>query len=129
MSFKPSQYNSLSPYLIVDEAQNLADSLIAIFDAEILRKYVRDNGNIVHMELKLDDSVLMLSDSTENYPAIRSVLHFYVPDVYKTFERAIQQGCKSIEEPNQKPGDPDVRGTFYDIAGNIWSIGTQVQDS
>jgi len=66
-SFKPENYNSLSPYLIVDHAQKLVDLLTAIFNAKTLRRFDHDNGKIAHIELQLDDSVIMISDSTESF--------------------------------------------------------------
>lgn len=96
-----------------------------IFDAKVLRKFDREDGKITHVELKLDDSVLMISDSTKDYPAQKAILHFYVPDVFKTFEKAIANGCEGIEEPVNKEGDPDTRGSFYDCAGNYWAVSSQ----
>ena len=125
INYKPDSYNSLSPYLIVDNAQKLVDLLSAIFEAKILRRFDHDNGKIAHIELKLDDSVIMISDSTEKYPANTTMLHFYVPDVFKTFNAAIEKGCKIIEEPINKDNDPDTRGAFIDYAGNYWAVSTQ----
>ncbi|KXK40193.1 MAG: glyoxalase [Bacteroidetes bacterium OLB9] len=124
-TYKPDNYNSLSPYLIVDNAQKLVDLLIVIFDAKILRRYDRDEGKIAHIELQLDDTVIMISDSTENYRAHMTMLHIYVPDVFKTFDKAIDNGCTLIEKPVNKQGDPDTRGSFYDFAGNYWAVSTQ----
>lgn len=123
--YKPENYNSLSPYLIVDEAQKLVDLLKNIFNASELRRYNHANGTIAHIELKLDDSVLMISNSTENYSANKTMLHVYVPDVFKTFNLAINNGCEIIDKPIKKDGDPDTRGAFMDFAGNYWAIGTQ----
>jgi len=123
--YKPENYNSLSPYLIVDEAQKLVDLLQNIFNAIELRRFDHENGTIAHIELKLDDSVIMLSNSTKDYPAHKTMLHLYVPDVFKTFELAIAQGCEIIDQPSNKPGDPDTRGAFYDFAGNYWAVSTQ----
>jgi PhnB protein len=125
MSFKPQNYNSLSPYLIVDDAQRLIDLLNIVFNAIELRRFNRENGKIAHAELKLDDSVIMISNSTELYLANKTMLHMYVPDVYKTFDLAIQNGCEIIDKPINKNGDPDTRGSFYDFAGNYWSVSTQ----
>jgi PhnB protein len=125
MSFKPQNYNSLSPYLIVDDAQRLIDLLNIVFNASELRRFNRENGKIAHAELKLDDSVIMISNSTELYLANKTMLHMYVPDVYKTFDLAIQNGCEIIDKPINKNGDPDTRGSFYDFAGNYWSVSTQ----
>jgi len=116
--YKPKNYNFLSPYLIADNAQKLVDLLKTIFDATEVRRFDRDNGKISHMELRFDDTVLMISDSLENYPANKTMLHIYVPDVFKTFDKA-------IEKPVNKQGDPDTRGSFYDCAGNYWAVSTQ----
>jgi len=125
MIYKPDKYNSLSPYLIVDNAQKLVDLLTLIFDAKVLRRVDLENGKIMHIELLIDDTVIMMSDSTENYTANKTMLHVYVPDVFKTFDTAIKSGCKIVEKPVNKDGDPDTRGSFYDFAGNHWSVSTQ----
>ena len=124
-TYKPDNYNSLSPYLIVDNAQKLVDLLTVIFDAKTLRRFDHGNGKIAHIELQLDDTVLMISDSTEKYGANKTMLHIYVPDVFKTFDKAIENGCEIIERPLNKQGDPDTRGSFYDYAGNYWAVSTQ----
>lgn len=126
-TYKPNNYNSLSPYLIVDDAQRLTDLLTVIFDAKVLRRFDYENGKIAHIELKLDDSVLMMSYSTGSYKAHKTMLHIYVPDVLKTFEKAVTNGCEAIEKPINKPSDPDMRGSFYDFAGNYWSVSTQTE--
>lgn len=124
-SYKPENYNSLSPYLIVDDASKFVKLLIDIFDAKILRRYDQENGKIMHIELLLDDSVIMISDSTEEYKANTTMLHFYVPDVFKTYEKALSLGCTAIDPPKNNEGDPDTRGSFYDFSGNYWSVSTQ----
>ncbi|WP_130734625.1 VOC family protein [Flavobacterium sp. J27] len=124
-SYKPENYNSLSPYIIADNAHQLVDLLQIIFNATILRRFDNENGTIAHIELQIDDSILMLSNSTENYKANTTMLHVYVPNVFETFQKAIENGCQIIETPSNKEGDPDVRGSFYDFAGNYWAIGTQ----
>ena len=124
-NFKPEKYNSLSPYLIVDGAQRMASLLKTVFDATELRRYDDEEGKIMHMEMMIDDTVIMIADSTPKWPATKSILHVYVQDVMKTFGRAIENGCEEIEKPVNKPGDPDTRGSFYDFAGNHWAVGTQ----
>lgn len=125
--FKPTGYNSVSPYFIVDGAQKLIDLLKVIFDAKELRRYDRPDGKIMHAEVQIDDSVVMLSDSSDTYPSITLVMHVYVPNVDETFEKAIKAGCEIIERPKDPENDPDKRGTFKDFAGNMWSVGTQLK--
>lgn len=124
--FKPAGYNSVSPYFIVDGAQKLIDLLKLIFDAKELRRYDRPDGRIMHTEIRIDDSVIMMGDSTEQFLSVPLVMHVYVPNVDETFEKAIKAGCEIIEKPRERDEDPDRRATFKDFGGNMWSIGTQL---
>jgi len=125
-TFKPTGYNSVSPYFIVNGAQRLIDLLKKIFNATELRRYDMPDGTIMHAEIQIDDSVIMLGDSSDKYPPVPIVMHVYVPHVDKTFEKAIEAGCEIVETPKQKDNDPDRRATFKDFAGNMWSVGTQL---
>jgi uncharacterized glyoxalase superfamily protein PhnB len=125
-TFKPQCYNSLSPYFVVKDATNFVDFLKRLFGAKELRKYDRPDGTIMHIELQIDDSVIMIGDSSEAFPPNNHLLHLYVPDVDETYKKALALGCESVEVPSQRDGDPDKRGTFKDHAGNTWSIGTQL---
>ena len=125
-AFKPQNYNSASPYFIVDGAQQFIDLMKVIFDAKELRRYEMPDGTIMHAEIQIDDSVIMLGNSSEKFPPVTLVMHVYVPNVDETFDKAINAGCEIIEQPKQREGDPDRRATFKDFAGNMWSIGTQV---
>lgn len=124
-NYKPSGYNSVSPYYVVDGAQNLMDLLVKIFDAEELRKYDMPDGTIMHAEIRIDDSVLMFGNSSAHFPPNQLLTHVYVQDVDAVFQKAIDLGCEPLENPKEREGDPDRRGSFKDFAGNIWSIGTQ----
>jgi len=124
--FKPSGYTSVSPYFIVNGAQRLIDLLKNIFGATELRRYDMPDGSIMHAEIRIDDSVIMLGDSSDKFPAVPVVIHVYVPKIDETFEKAIKAGCEVVERPKQQEGDPDRRGTFKDFAGNMWSIGAQL---
>ena len=125
-AFKPDGYNSVSPYFIVDGAQRFIDLLKQIFDGEELRRYENPDGSIMHAEVKIDDSVIMLGDSSEKYPPVPIVIHVYVPDINATFNLAIEAGCEVIQLPKVSDSDPDVRGTFMDFGGNMWSIGSKL---
>lgn len=125
-NFKPAGYNSVSPYFIVEGAQKFIDLLKHIFNAVELRRYDMPDGTIMHAEIQIDDSVIMLGDSSEKFPPVQSVIHVYVPDAERTFKKAIEAGCEVIEQPGQRENDPDKRGTFRDFAGNVWSVGTQL---
>lgn len=124
--FKPKGYNSVSPYFIVDGADRFIDLMKEIFDAKVLREYRMDDGSIMHAEIQIDDSVIMLGNSSKEFPPTSLVMHVYVADVDQIFQRAMDAGCEAIEQPKEKEGDPDRRGSFKDFAGNWWSVGMQV---
>ena len=126
-SYKPSNYTSVSPYFVVDQAQKLIDLLVQVFDAKELRRYEKPDGSIMHAEIKLDDSVLMLGNSSVEFPPNTLLTHVYVKDVDATFGKALDTGCIPLEKPKEREGDPDRRGSFKDFAGNIWAIGTQLK--
>lgn len=125
--FKPTGYNSVSPYFIVKGAQQLMDLLKTIFNATVLRRYDNPDGTIMHAEIQIDDSVIMLGDSSDKYPPVTVVMHVYVANVDHIMDKAKEAGCQITEQPKTRDGDPDRRGTFIDFAGNMWSIGTQLQ--
>ena len=125
--FKPNGYNSVSPYFVVDGAQRLIELLKKVFDAEELRRYEMPDGSIMHAEVRIDDSVVMMGNASEQYPSNKLLIHIYVANVDEIFQKAMDAGCLSIEAPKEKEGDPDRRGMFEDFAGNVWAIGTQVR--
>jgi PhnB protein len=124
--YKPDGYPSVSAYVMVDGAQRVIDFLKKTFDATELRRFDGPEGKISHVEVRIDDSVVMLSDGGGSFPAFPVWLHVYVPDVDATYRRALAAGGVSVQEPQQKKDDPDRRGGVKDPSGNTWWISTQV---
>jgi uncharacterized glyoxalase superfamily protein PhnB len=124
--FKPDAYNSVSPYLIVDGANGTIEFLKAAFDAIELRRYPGDNGRIRHAEVRIDDTVVMIADCVEGWPAVPSHVHVYVPDVDATYQRALDADATSVQEPVKKD-DEDKRGGVKDAGGTTWWIATKVE--
>lgn len=122
--YKPQGYSSVSVYMVVDSAQHVIDFLKQTFDSEQMRRFDRPAGSIMHAEIRIDDTIVMISESTAANKSYSSCLHVYVPDVDATYQRALAAGGSSIQEPTQKD-DPDRRGGFTDPAGNAWWIATQ----
>lgn len=125
MAFKPEHYNSVSPYLIVDGAHGTIDLLVAVFGAERLRIIAGDGGKVAHGEVRIDDTVLMLADAVDGWPAVPAHVHVYVSDVDATYRRAIDAGATPVQEPVRKD-DSDKRGGFRDAGGTTWWIGQQM---
>ncbi|MCC5937779.1 MAG: VOC family protein [Lunatimonas sp.] len=128
-TYKPSGYNSASPYFILEDADRFVALMQQIFDAKMLREYRMPDGSMMHAELQIDDSVIMLGNASDRFPAVPIVMHVYVPDVDKTWEKVLAAGCEAVETPKERGDDPDRRATFKDYAGNMWSIGTQLESN
>lgn len=125
-SYKPANYTSVSPYLVVDGADATITFLQRVFGAEEIRRFSDDEGRVVHGELRIDGCVLMLADSVEDWPAVPAHVHIYVPDVDDTYSKALAAGATSVQAPLKK-GDEDKRGGVRDAGGTTWWIGTKVE--
>jgi uncharacterized glyoxalase superfamily protein PhnB len=125
-SYKPRGYTTVSPYLIVDGASNTIDFLTRVFGAVELRRFPDSSGKLMHAEVRIDDTVVMLGDGGEGWPPIPSYVHVYVPDVDETYRRALEAGATSVQEPVKKE-DEDKRGGVKDSGGTTWWIATKVE--
>lgn len=124
-SYKPQSYNSVSPYLIVNGAAAAIDFLVRVFDAVELSRIPAEGGRVMHAEVRIDDSVVMLADAVENWPVVPAHVHVYVPDVDATYRRALEYGAAAVQEPVKKE-DADKRGGFKDPGGTTWWVATKV---
>ena len=127
-NWKPHSYSSVSPYLVVASAQAVIDFAKAVFGATELRRYEMPNGSIIHAEIRIDDTVVMLGDGGPEFPPFASLIHVYVNDVDEIYERALEAGASSVEAPKTREGDPDKRGSVKDPCGNTWTIATQLSE-
>jgi uncharacterized glyoxalase superfamily protein PhnB len=125
VTHKPDGYTTVSPYLIVNGASGTIEFLKQVFGATELRRFEAQGGGIMHAEVRIDDTVVMVADSAEGWPALASHVHVYVPDVDDTYRRALAAGAESVQEPVKKD-DEDKRGGVKDAGGTTWWIATRV---
>ncbi|HEX6899728.1 MAG TPA: VOC family protein [Thermoanaerobaculia bacterium] len=122
---KPENYSTVSPYLIVDGASVTIEFLQRVFGAVELRRFPEEDGKIVHAEVRIDDTVVMIADGAPGWPPVPSHVHVYVTDVDATYRRALEAGATSVQEPVKKE-DEDKRGGIKDAGGTTWWIATRV---
>ena len=125
-SHKPDDYSTVSPNLIVDGASDTIEFLKKVFGAVELRRFPDDAGRLMHAEVRIDDTVVMLADGAESWPPVPCHVHVYVPDVDATYRRALEAGATSVQEPVKKE-DEDKRGGVKDSGGTTWWIATKVE--
>ena len=125
-AYKPENYSTVSPYLIVDDAGATIDFLQRVFGAVELRRFADEAGKLVHAEVRIDDTVVMIADGNPPaWPAVPSHVHVYVSDVDATYRRALEAGATSVQEPVKKE-DEDKRGGIKDAGGTTWWIATRM---
>ncbi len=124
---KPNNYSTVSPYLIVNGADATIEFLRRVFDAVELRRFPDESGNLMHAEVRIDDTVIMLAEpAPPDWPPISSYVHIYVRDVDATYRKALEAGAVSVQEPVKKQ-DEDKRGGVRDAGGTTWWIATRVE--
>jgi uncharacterized glyoxalase superfamily protein PhnB len=122
MKWKPVSYTSVSPYLLVRDAEKTLRFVEAVFGATRLRVHLRENGlGIAHAEARIDDSVIMMGEAPE---AVEAHVHVYVPDAVAAFERGLSAGGLVVQEL-RRLGDGDHRGGIADGNGVVWWISAQ----
>lgn len=123
----PDGYHTVTPYLIVEDADRLIGFLEGAFGARALGRWPDPEGRVVHAEVQIGDSRVMLGESNQELPPMQAVLHLYVEDVDATYRQAVAAGGRSIREP-QDMFYGDRSGGVADPFGNQWWIATHVED-
>src|SRR5215469_3035588 len=121
----PEGYHSVTPMLVVKGAAKLIDFMKEAFDAEEAFRMPSPSGEIMHAEVKVGDSVVMLNDAMRQSPN-NSSLFLYVTDVDSVYQRALKAGATSLSAPaNMFWGDRMAQVT--DPFGNQWGIATNIE--
>jgi uncharacterized glyoxalase superfamily protein PhnB len=122
MTWKPKNYSTISPYLMVRDAEKTLQFMEAVFAATRLRLHPRDNGSgVAHAEARIDDSIIMMGEVPD---ASEAHIHVYVPNAEETFAQAVAEGGKIVQDLTRS-GDGDYRGGIADGNGIVWWISTQ----
>lgn len=119
----PVGYHSITPYFTVDDADRLIEFLVAAFAAEIVVEHRYASGRIQHARMRIGGSILMMNESSDEYPVKVSQIHLYVEDTDATFSEALAAGGRALMEPNIRPHGDRMAGV-EDPCGNIWWIAT-----
>ncbi|MFN3727936.1 MAG: VOC family protein [Allosphingosinicella sp.] len=130
----PEGYHSVTPYLVVDGAEEAIRFYSQALGAtEVLRLPM--GGKIGHAEIRIGDSVIMLSDEwpemdirgPKSRGGATSSLMIYVEDADAAFARAVAAGV-TVERPVEDQFYGDRNGAIVDPFGHRWTISTHVED-
>ena len=113
----PRGWHTLTPRIIVRDPAPLIAFLKTVFDAQ--GEYVPGRP----AEMRIGDSILMVSDGGAQRAPASAFLYVYVDDADAVFERAIAAGATALEAPADMPYG-DRRATVSDPWGNRWQLAT-----
>ncbi|WP_379771380.1 VOC family protein [Flaviflagellibacter deserti] len=115
-------HSTVSVYMMAWDAPRVIEFIREVFGGEVILRYDRDDGTLMHASVRVGDSTIMVADGTEQWPSFPVWLHVYVDDVDAAYQRALDHGGIPVQEPaNQQDGDR--RAGVRDVAGNTWWIG------
>ena len=127
-------FHTVTPSLVVKGAAKAIDFYKKAFGAEEVMRMPGPEGRVMHAEIKIGDSMIMLGDEWPDmgYKApipnhITGSLHIYVPDVDKAFDRAVTAGC-TVAMPVANMFWGDRYGKVTDPFGHVWGLATHVED-
>jgi uncharacterized glyoxalase superfamily protein PhnB len=123
----PDGYHTVTPYLIVRDAAGLIDFLQEAFDAQEAVRMDRPDGSVMHAEVRIGDSMVMLAQADDDEQTTSPMLHLYLDDVDAVYKKALSAGATSLQEPaDQFYGDRSAG--VEDAFGNQWWLATHVED-
>ncbi|HYB96688.1 MAG TPA: VOC family protein [Vicinamibacterales bacterium] len=131
----PEGYYSLTPYLVVKGAAEAIDFYKKAFGATEMMRMPGPGGRIMHAEVKIGNSMLMLSDENAEQGQVSPAtlggsgcsVMLYTDDVDATFKRAVDAGAQAVMPPMDMFWG-DRMGNLKDPYGHSWAIATHKED-
>jgi len=133
----PEGFHSVTPHLIFDDSARALDWYTKAFGAKEISRAVGPDGKIMHAELQIGNSRLMLNDAMGGGRSIKDVggspvgFWIYVDDCDALFNRAVSAGGQVPPGPMGQLADQfwgDRTGTVTDPFGYQWTIATRKED-
>jgi PhnB protein len=131
----PDGYPRVSPHLSVVGGADAIDFYKSIFGASERMRMGTPDGAVVHAEIQIGDSVLMIGEempggvdpSPKTLGGSPVALFVYLEDVDEVFRRAIEAGAIAVREPEDQFYGDRV-GMFDDPFGHRWNVATHIED-
>jgi len=133
----PQGHHTITPHLIYDNAAQAIEWYKKGLGAEEVARAVGPDGKILHAEIRIGDSLIMLNDAMMGAKGPKALggspaaLWVYVEDCDALFNRAVSAGGQVAQGPMGKMQDQfwgDRSGTFTDPHGYQWTIATRKED-
>ena len=123
----PEGHPVVSPYLIVGNVVELLGFIDAVFDSEEMARTHRPDGSIMHAQVRLGGSIIMMGETEDGSQRMPGSLFVYVDDADAIYQRALDAGATSMMEPTDQFYGDRLAGV-RDTNGNVWWIATHIED-
>ena len=131
----PDGYHSVTPYLIIKGASKAIEYYKKAFAAVELMRMPGPNDMVMHAEIKIGDSPVMMADeclemgwkSPQTIGGTPASLMIYVEDVDTVYKRALSAGGRELK-PLKDQFYGDRSGTLIDPFGHVWTVATHKED-
>jgi hypothetical protein len=85
-------FHTLTPYLLATGASRLIEFIREAFGGELIFQKERPDGAVMHAELRVGDSMLMLGEASDRFGPMPASIYLYVPDCDTVYHRALSSG-------------------------------------
>jgi PhnB protein len=116
----PEGFAQVTPYIFANDAERYIHFLKAAFGAQEIGRSTAANGGIANCQMRFGDMTILISSASEEFPASRTALYFYVEDANAIMRAAAQAGAQKIMDVADMYGDR--QGGVRDPSGNIWWV-------
>ena len=118
----PAGYHTVNSFIITADAAAMIAFLTEVFGAEEIPEAhtLDDDGLLLHSELKIGDSTVMVADRKPDWPFTPSLLQIYVADLEVTLAAAQRLGARVVTTPTDFFGD--ILSRVLDPWGNLWWV-------
>ncbi len=131
----PEGYHTATPYLIIKGAASAIEFYKKAFGATELGRHAGPGGRIMHAEIKIGDSPIMIADeapemgarSPQSLGGSPVSIFLYIEDVDAVANRAVAAGAK-VQMPVQDQFWGDRFGVVVDPFGHVWNLATHKED-
>jgi uncharacterized glyoxalase superfamily protein PhnB len=126
MADASNTYRTVTPYLVVPDADAELTFLKAAFDAAEVTCQRNADNTVMHAEITIGDSLIMLGQAGDQWNALTAALYLWVDNVDATYAKALRAGATSQSAPEDKPYGHRNAGVV-DRNGITWWIGSPVR--
>lgn len=123
----PAGFHTVTPYLLLEDVAGFLEFAERAFDAVELERIGLPDGTVMHAQIRIGDSPVMMGTAKGEWPPMPAFLHLYVPDADAVHARAVAAGATSVQEPKDELYGDRTSGV-RDGFGNLWCFATRLEN-